>query len=147
MAVAGRGSERSGNCIGDGPSREVEEMRRPRTGDSYHGTGVDLTEQESGIPWPFENLWPRGRPYTWMYEESDPNGGSSLSMVWVVRPSLEEDLDTGPAIPRPRWADDAARLELTIVVEHNMTEELWSVMRGMIRFGGPIRSIMGRFRC
>ena len=62
-----------------------------------------------------------GRPYTWMHEESDPNGGSSLSMVWVISQFTNEDMEDVPELPQPRWIEGAARLELNIVAELAMS--------------------------
>ena len=59
-----------------------------------------------------------------MYEESDPNGGSSLSMVWVISQFTNEDMEDVPELPQPRWIEGAARLELTIDAELAMSEDL-----------------------
>ena len=79
----GLGQTCSGNSAGDGPDLPLTFFDRERTrypwvgtahqvGQRHWGTGVNLAEEFSGIPHPFEDVWPVGRPYTWMYEESDP---------------------------------------------------------------------------
>ena len=131
----GLGQTCSGNSAGDGPDLPLtffdrERNRYPWTGTAHQvgqrhwGTGANLAEEFSGIPHPFEDVWPVGRSYAWMHEESDPNWGSSLSMVWVISQFTNEDMEDVPELPQPRWIEGAARLELTIVAELAMSEDL-----------------------
>ena len=75
----GLGQTCSGNSAGDGPDLPLtffdrERDRYPWTGTAHQvgqrhwGTGANLAEEFSGIPHPFEDVWPVGRPYTWMHE-------------------------------------------------------------------------------
>ena len=94
VATLGLGTASSGCNAGDGPGVNVARG---------WGTGVNMAEEFTGIPHPFENLWPVGRPYTWMYEESDPDGGSSLFMVWVISQFTDERMVDPEELPEPAW--------------------------------------------
>ena len=91
----------------DDEEYEYEENHGMTPGVVRQGDGHHLIESRSSIPWPFEGLWPAGEPYSWSYEESDPNGGASLSMVWVITST--------------RASPTSVPTELTIVVELTTT--------------------------
>jgi len=66
-----------------------------------------------------------------MYEESDPDGGSTLSMVWVVSETTNEEMRDPPELPPAPWLAGAARLQLTVVVDQLMSEGL--VIESLVR--------------
>jgi len=70
-ASVGKGVACTGDVAGDEPGINIQ--RR-------WGTGANMAEELTCVPHPrLVELWPVGRPYEWMYEESDPDGGSTLS--------------------------------------------------------------------